>query len=467
MRSRSGSAILAVLTIVAVSVLGLAALALTQTGQSALMSERASSASHYAALSGLEWFRQAVQGYTTADRAVIENLNGVSMRVSGVADGPGFTLSVAYVDADANPATQDTVIVTSEGSANPQSPSAPRRAMKMSVSIPPPNTPYLSDHFDQVDTSTADMYYHAGTSATAHGSITPFTTVQNMSGGDVTGAITHSSEPGGLTSVLRIGGANETRLMINTDACLKWSVTGAPCVSSQCVSDASCQARQGMNIPVDTAGFQNYFLKVRARLTTSGGGLGIYFRAEYPNQSNPLTIDFGGLSGYIWQYDPAVGYIAPCDLSSAIFASDGMGMFFARRVFLGSETCGPECGIYAAINPLPLPDTYPFFCPENRTGLPQLDGWRWTNPDWINKWRTVYIYVYRNMARIYIGRQEITGAGSETDPLQVGTVALDSVGNVFMTGGMGLRTWGGSVAELDYIMIYPNDLNYTPATFGG
>ncbi|MBF0634470.1 MAG: hypothetical protein HQK85_07435, partial [Nitrospinae bacterium] len=251
------------------------------------------------------------------------------------------------------------------------------------------------------------------------------------------------------------------------DACLKWSVTGAPCVSSQCVSDASCQARQGMNIPVDTAGFQNYFLKVRARLTTSGGGLGIYFRAEYPNQSNPLTIDFGGLSGYIWQYDPAVGYIAPCDLSSAIFASDGMGMFFARRVFLGSETCGPECGIYAAINPLPLPDTYPFFCPENRTGLPQLDGWRWTNPDWINKWRTVYIYVYRNMARIYIGRQEITGAGSETDPLQVGTVALDSVGNVFMTGGMGIRTWGGSAAELDYIMIYPNDLNYTPATFGG
>lgn len=467
MTGRSGSAILAVLVIVAVSAFGAAALILTQAGQTTLVSARASNASHYAAFSGLSWFRQAIKGNTTADRALIEGLNGTPMRVSGGADGPGFTLSVTYLDPDANPATADTVIVTSAGSSDPQSPSSPRRTMKMSVTIPPPNAPYLSDHFDQPSADIADTYYHAGTSATAHGSITPFTTVQGIAGGDISGYITHSSELGGMASVLRIGGPDETRLMINTDACLKWSVTGAPCASSQCVSDASCQARQGINIPLDPAGYQNYFLKVRMRLVSPGGGLGIYFRASYPNQSNPLTIDFGGLTGYIWQYDPGVGYILPCDLSSSIFASDGMGMFFARRVYLGSETCGAECRIFSAINPLPAPDTYPFFCPENRTGLPQLDGWRWTNANWLNNWRTAYIYVYHGMARVYIGREEIVGAGSEVDPLPVGTVTLDSVGGIFMTGGMGIRVWGGSVAELDYIMIYPNDADYTPGTFGG
>ncbi len=467
MRNRRGSAMLAVLMIVAVSIFGTAALILTQAGQKTLVETRASSASHYAALSGLEWFRQAVKSYTTSDRTVIESLNGVSMRISGGSDGPAFTLSVAYQDPDGNPATADTVTVTSEGSANPQAPSAPHRTMKMTITIQPPNAPYLSDHFDQPDTSTSDTYYHAGTTATAHGLITPFTTVQSMSGGDTSGAVTHSSEPGGLGSVLRIGGPDETRLMIHTGDCLKWSVTGAPCSTIQCVSDAYCQARQGVNIPSDQSGYQNYFLKIRARLVSSGGGFGIYFRDSYPNQSDPLTVDFGGLSGYIWQYDPVVGYIAPCDLSTAIFASDGMGMFFARRIYLGSETCGAECGVYSSANPLPAPDTYPFFCPENRTGLPQLDGWRWANQDWVNKWRTIYIYVYQNMARVYIGREEITGQGSEADPLQVGTVTLDSVGNIFMTGGVGIRVWGGTSAELDYIMIYPNDGNYTPTTFGG
>jgi hypothetical protein len=71
------------------------------------------------------------------------------------------------------------------------------------------------------------------------------------------------------------------------------------------------------------------------------------------------------------------------------------------------------------------------------------------------------------MARVYAGREEIIGVGSETSPLQVGTVRLDSAGGVFMTGGLGIRVWGGTVAELDYIMIYPNDANYTPVTFGG
>lgn len=467
MNSRIGSAILAVLTIVAVSVFGAAALILTQAGQKALVSARASVASHYAALSGLAWFRQSVKGYTTADRALIESFNGVSKRVSGGVDGPGFTLSVTYLDPDGNPATADTVIVTSAGSADPQSPSSPRRTMKMTISIPPPNAAYLSDHFDQPNTATADTFYQAGTSATAHGLITPFTTIQTTPGGDTAGAVTHSSEQGGLASVLRIGGPNETRLMIHTGDCLKWSVTGAQCSSALCVSDAFCQARQGINIPVDPAGYQNYFMKVRMRLVSPGGGLGIYFRVTYPNQADPLAIDFGGLSSYIWQYDPGVGYIAPCDLASAIFASDGMGMFFTRRIYLGSETCGPECRIFSSFNSLPSPDTYPFFCPENRTGLIQLDGWRWINQNWVNSWRTVYIYVYQNMARVYIGREEIVGLGSETSPLQVGTLTLDSIGGVFMTGGMGIRVWGGSVAELDYIMIYPNDLNYTPTTFGG
>jgi hypothetical protein len=440
---------------------------LTQAGQATLVSVRASTASHYAALSGLEWFRQSVKAYTTADRALIEGCNGAAKRVSGGVDGPGFTLSVTYLDPDANPTTADTVIVTSAGSSDPSSPSAPRRTMKMSVTVPPPNAAYLSDHFDQPNTATADTFYQAGSSATAHGLITPFTTIQNTPSGDTAGAVTHSSETGGVASVLRIGGANETRLMIQTGACMKWSLTGAPCASAQCVSDAYCQARQGINIPVDVAGYQNYFMKVRMRLVTPGGGLGIYFRVTYPNQADPLAINFGGLSSYIWQYDPGVGYIAPCDPSSAIFASDGIGMFFARRIYLGSETCGPACAVYSSANPLPLPDTYPFFCPENRTGLPQLDGWRWTNANWLNSWRTVYIYVYQNMARVYIGREEIVGVGSEASPLQVGTVTLDSVGGIFMTGGMGIRVWGGSMAELDYIMIYPNDANYTPGTFGG
>lgn len=467
MNGRCGSAILAVLALVAVSVFGAVALILTQAGQATLVSVRASTASHYAALSGLEWFRQNVKAYTTADRALIEDCNGVSKRVSGGVDGPGFTLSVTYLDPDGNPATADTVIVTSAGSSDPSSPSAPRRTMKMSVTVPPPNAAYLSDHFDQPNTATADNFYQAGSSATPHGLIAPFTTIQGTPGGDTAGAVTHSSEAGGVASVLRIGGANETRLMIQAGACMKWSVTGAPCASAQCVSDAYCQARQGITVPVDTAGYQNYFLKIRMRLVTPGGGLGIYFRVTYPNQDNPLAINFGGMSSYIWQYDPGAGYIAPCDPSSAIFASDGIGMFFARRIYLGSETCGPACAVYSSANPLPLPDTYPFFCPENRTGLPQLDGWRWTNANWVNNWRTVYIYVYQNMARVYIGREEIVGVGSEASPLQVGTVTLDSVGGIFMTGGMGIRVWGGTVAELDYIMIYPNDANYTPGTFGG
>lgn len=467
MNGRSGSAILAVLTIVAVSVFGAAALILTQAGQKALVDARASSSSHYAALSGLEWFRQSVKSHTTADRTLIEGFNGASKRVSGGMDGPGFMLSVTYLDPDGNPATADTAIVASAGSFDPLSPSSPRRTMKMTISIPPPNAPYLSDHFDQPSAATADNFYQAGTTSTAHGLITPFTSIGATPGGDIAGVVTHSSEQGGMASVLRIGGPNETRLMIQTGACMKWSVTGSPCSSAQCVSDAYCQARQGINVPLDAAGFQNYFMKVRMRLVSPGGGLGMYFRVTYPNQADPLAIDFGGMSSYIWQYDPVVGYIAPCNLSTAIFASDGMGMLFARRIFWGSETCGPECAIYSAANPLPLPDTYPFFCPENRTGLPQLDGWRWTNANWATNWRTVYIYVYQNMARVYIGREEIIGIGSEISPLQVGTLTLDSVGGIFMTGGMGIRTWGGSVAELDYIMIYPNDLNYTPGTFSG
>jgi hypothetical protein len=455
--------------IVAVSIFGTAALILTQAGQKTLVDTRASVASHYAALSGLEWFHQAVKDYTTSDRALIESLNGASMRISGGSDGPAFTLSVAYQDTDGNPATADAVTVTSEGSANPQLSSAPRRTMKMTITVPPPGaTPYLSDHFDQQSTATADTYYNAGTTTTAHGLITPFTTLQNMAGGDTSGAFTHSSESGGVASVLRIGGSNETRLMIHAGDCLKWSVTGASCSSSQCVSDAFCQARQGINIPSDQSGYQNYFLKIRTRLTSAIGGLGIYFRTSYPNQTDPVAVDFGGLSGYIWQYDPAVGYITPCDLSTAIFASDGMGMFFAWRIYLGSETCGAECGVYSSPNSLPAPDTYPFFCPENRTGLTQLDGWRWTNSNWITSWRTVYIYVYQNMAHVYVGREEITGPGSETDPILVGTVTLDSVGSgIFKTGDIGIRVWGGTVAELDYIMIYLNDADYTPATFGG
>jgi len=153
---------------------------------------------------------------------------------------------------------------------------------------------------------------------------------------------------------------------------------------------------------------------------------------------------------------------------TAIAGSDGEGMLFTRRVSQGSETCGAECEIFSGANAgASGSSAYPFFCPENRTGLAFLNGWRWTNTNWAGRWRTIYIYVYRDRVNVYVGREEIIGHGGENDPEHVGMVYLSSVPGELITGGVGIRTIAGSLAAIDYIKVYDNSNDSNPSTLPG
>lgn len=462
-RGREGvSALTVLILITAAAALGIAAAAITRGAQISSVDFLSSAADYYAAQSGLEWFNQITDGYTTADRDKWEALDGASRKLPG---GETFTLTVEYSDSDDDPSTDDLITVSSTGASD----NGAGRTTRMTVAVPADSSgaAIFSDHFDQGDTSLFDSTYVFGSSAGAHSSITPFKTVLDAPGGDSAGEFTHSSETGGVSSVMVMGGGAEARFTISGGECLKWSMGGgdSPCNFEGCANTSQCQAREGLNLETDDEGFHNYFIKIRARFV-QGKGFGVYFRASYPGENNPYSIDFSGLTSYIWQYDTGMGYLPPCDMYTAVAGSDGEGMFFTRQVTGGSETCGPGCEVFQA--PSPSPDGYyPFFCPENRTGLEFLNGWRWRNQNWIYGWRTVYIYVYRNRADVYLGLEEAAGTGGENNPEHVGRVWLDHYGPALRTGGIGVRAIENSLIELDYIKIYDNDEDNDPLSFPG
>jgi len=460
LREMGSTAIMALALVATGSALGLAVLAMVGSSQTASVRVGEGYAVYYAAMSGLEWVAQATDGFTTSDKSRWLSVDNSTVMIGKT----GFTISITYSDSDNSPLTADTVNVVSTGFAGDPASSSIRVLTSM-INVPAPGqAPVFSDHYDQPDASFFDSSYQFGQATGYHGDMTPYRSANQGAGGDNDGLFTLSHEQGGSASVLKMGGSGEVRYFIPSESCLKWrtSPDGDPCSYPECASSADCQARQGMDLAQDTDGYHNYFIKVRAKLM-SGAGYGVYFRATHPNQNDPNTIDFGGISGYVFQYDSGMGYIAPCDLSTAILGSDGSGMMFTRKVSGGTETCPVECGIFNTIIPPPPSGSYPFFCPENRTGQPYLDGWRWTNADWVGNWRTIYIYVYRNMADIYLDREQTNGPSIES----VGKVQLDGVGSELKTGGVGLRVWDSSQVFIDYIRVYPNDDNKTPATFTG
>ncbi len=460
-REMGATVIMALALVAAGAALGLAALGLVGASQVASVRVGEGYSVYYAAVSGLEWVAQTADGFTTSDKSRWLSVDNSTVVIGDT----GFKISITYSDPDNSPFTADTAIVVSTGFAGDPAFSSSIRVLTTMINVPAPGrTAVFSDHYDQLDASFFDGSYQFGQAAGYHGDMTPYRSANQGAGGDNDGLFTLSHEQGGSASLLKMGGSGEVRYFIAPESCLKWRTSpfGDPCSYPECANSADCQARQGMDLAQDMDGYHNYFIKVRAKLV-SGAGFGVYFRATYPNQNDPSTIDFGGLTGYVFQYDSGMGYIAPCDLSTAILGSDGSGVMFTRKISGGTEICPAECGIFSAVNPPPPSDSYPFFCPENRTGRPYLDGWRWTNADWAGNWRTIYIYVYRNVADIYVDREQAGGPGIES----VGSVRLNGVGSELKTGGVGLRVWDNSQAFIDYIRVYPNDDNKTPATFTG
>ena len=429
-----------------------------------------STSAFYAAQSGLFWARQKTFLYTTEDKTLFNAITGRSLAV-GPKGEENFVLSVLYSDPDNDPATSDKVTFTSTGFAENPGVGQISRTVEVTYTVLPPSTitPVFADSFNQLDTIAFDRFFAATISPTAHGEGVPITSVQNIPGGDEFSTFTHGAEQGGVVGMLRVEATpfGDARLMIHTGDCLRWSVTGAGslCSGASCVSSGDCQAREGVNIAPDAAGFVNYFIKARVRLV-SGFGFGLYFRSTYPGMSDPATIDFAQLTGYIWQYDPGMGYLAPCALDSAVPWSDGSGMFFSRRILNGSETCGAGCEIFSSPSGATPPE-YPFFCPENVTADPLTPGWAWGNSDWLGAWRTISVYVFQDRATVWVGREEMAGAGGESDPSLTGTLYLDSVGGLLSTGDIGLRVWSGGVVEIDYLAVWENDADHNPATFAG
>jgi hypothetical protein len=293
-----------------------------------------------------------------------------------------------------------------------------------------------------------DSAYTFGASTTAHGGFTPTRYA------DSAGRVTFT----GTSLQLAANGA-DARFTLHTGACLKWSsVTGGCGLGGSCVSTPTCQARTGAAIAPDASGYVNYIILLRAKLL-AGPGYGVYFRANYLNQSNPDTINFGGLTGYQWAYDYYAGYFSPCSLATAIPGSDLLGLLFTRRIDNGSEVCGRSCGVYRTRAAGVV--EYPFFCPENRSTAIPLPGYNWANADWVTQWRTMLIFVNQGRAEIYLGREEITGMGSEVAPTLAGVVDLLTVGTPITSGDIGVRIWGSSVMEIDRIALYPLDPLHT------
>lgn len=457
MKGRAGlSALTVSLMLLVLAGLGAAIAGLAAGGAAPSVSARRGLAAWYAARAGVAWAAQMTENYTTADRERWLALAGTTLELAGTG-GPRCTVSVNYSDPDGDSATADSVTVSVTGL--PGVGGVESRTLRAVFTAPPPGEALLfEDHFEGA-MAGFDQRYLAGASASAHGGIVPYTTGGTAPGGDVDGLFTLSEETGGSPSILVMGGEGEARFTLFSGECLKWSATpGAdPCAYPECESRGECRAREGFKAPLDEEGYQNYFIKARVRLNF-GSGYGIYFRSGYADENDPALIDFGSLSGYAWQYDAALGYLAPCDLASAVFGADGVGMLAARKIHGGSETCADECGVYAS----PSGGAYPFFCPENRTGLEQLSGWRWNNADWYAGWNVIYLYVYKGTAKIYVEREGL-GAGPEL----AGTVDLGAIGTTRAAGSLGVRVFGGARIELDYLRVYGNDANHDPSTFAG
>ncbi len=457
LRHRTGLSALTLLFLLAsAAIFGLAAQQLVGSGARVAVETMAATKAALVARSGVSWVAHRLADLTTADRTTIEGLNGTSRPVG--TDGARFSLALVYLDPDNTPTTDDTVVVTVTGD---DGSTGLTRAESISLVIPAIGGGALfADDFTQVDTTLFDGWLAGGETATPHGAIIPLLSIAG--GGDPTGLITHGSEGTGTPGLIRLSTTSELRLSLFTGDCFSLNVGGV--CPGGCLAGPGCLVREGLAIPLDPAGFQNYFIKIRFRLLS--GGFGVYFRTSYPNQGNPATVDLGGLTGYLWSYDPSLGYILPCSVTSALLGSDGMGMLATRRIEGGSETCGALCAFYTA----PAP-SYPFFCPENRIPWPPVDGWRWQNTNWFGQWRTLYLYVYRDRMTVWLGRGDIIGApGSELDPSLVGTVPLGSITPLLTTGDLGLRlfaTGTAAVADLDYLQVYPNDADYAPATFPG
>ncbi|VAX23192.1 hypothetical protein MNBD_NITROSPINAE03-1695 [hydrothermal vent metagenome] len=464
MGNRGLSVLFLVFMLSAVAAMGLAAAMITESQYVSTPGVLKANANYYSALSGLQWAAQATEGFTTANKDDYLSLNNTRINYNG-ASASGFTIQIGYLDDDDDSATSDIVTITSTGSTSDPAGALNRRSLTMITTVPAPGgAAIFEDDFDQPDLSLFDQFYQAGATAMPHGEITPYSTGADSTGGDTSGFITHSSETGGAVSILKAGNSAEVRFIISAESCVKWNTlgAGAPCAYQECENRPDCEARRGIDIPADPDGYQNYFIKIRARLLY-GDGFGVYFRAVYPNQDDPNSVDFGGLSGYIWQYDYGLGYIAPCDTSTAVFGNDAKGMLAGWKIAGGSETCAGECGVFSEPNPPIGSGSYPFFCPENRTGLSSLNGWRWGDNEWLNRWRSVYIYVYKNRANVYLLREE-TGA---TDPEHVGLILLGSIGTMSKTGGIGIRVLENASVEIDYIKIYLNDDDNDPDTFSG
>lgn len=462
MGSRRGvSGIYVLFLVTALAALGLAAAAIIGSGVSSSPDFHAAAESLYAARSGIEWVKRKTAGYTTADKDKWLALDGTRLEYAGPA-GPAFVITVGYSDPDGDPMTDDTVTVASTGFSG-----GAERTIEMTSPVPAASAgmELFSDDFRAEDAPFFEDFYVFGLADGPHSDMEPYLSVTSA-GGDTGEVFTHASEPGGQRDVLVMGGKEEARLTIHTGSCFKWSRDpGVFCGGAGCSSSGPCQARRGIGAPVDEEGYQNYFIRIRARLL-SGKGFGIYFRASYPRDGDG-RVDFGGLTSYVWQYDAGMGYLAPCDMMTAVAGSDGEGMFFTRRIEGGSETCGPGCFLFTRRNPPPPENSWPFFCPENRTGLDFLNGWRWRRGDWTAGWRTVYLYVHKDTAAVYVGREEVSSHGSENAPELVGALRLDSKGWLSRTGDIGLRVIGDSVVEFDYIRVYGNDADLDPGSFPG
>ncbi len=461
MSGNRGLSMLAILfALLALSALGAITAVITKSAVLSSVDSGPAFDRFYVAQSGLEWFSQATDGYTTANKADYVALDGASIRIKG-ANGPLFKLTVQYLDTDNDPLTENSVTVTSTGYSNTSSLADGETTLVMEVIVPPGSSGVLfADEYDQPDLTKFDTSYVFGSTTSAHGDIVPMITAGNLSGGDVFGLFTHSSEVGGVPGALRAGGVDEVRLFITAERCLKWATeAGAPCDYPECENRFGCQARNGLDVPLDSGLYHNYFIKIRARLIT-GGGFGVYFRMTHLNDDDPYRVDFGKLSAHIWQYDTGLGYIAPCQSSTALLGNDGKGMLTTRKIKDGSEVCPVECGVFTS----QTAGVYPFFCPENKTGLPALDGWRWRNLNWLSSWRTIYIYVYRDRANVYVEREELI---PPVGPEHVASIKLDDIGGLLPTGGVGLRVWSGALVEVDYLEVYPNDDDKDPSTFTG
>ena len=188
-----------------IAALALASLWITESRSTESVDIIKSTSTFYAAQSGLLWARQKTIAYTTADKALFNTINGLSVTIRPNGE-ENFTLTVKYIDLDNDPTTSDKVTFTSTGFANKSGAKRISTTAEVSYTVAPPTSikPVFVDTFDQPDTTQFDRFFAATTSPMAHGGGMPFTSVQNIPGGDTSDVFTHSREQGGVPGVLRM-----------------------------------------------------------------------------------------------------------------------------------------------------------------------------------------------------------------------------------------------------------------------